>query len=533
MERPNQEVDVPQSAEKETIRFRSQYVTNDDPPSSSINIEQETPKQPKQPFGFYDRCCRKQHPSSFTTAISVEMKRTEGLIIDNEERNTKLERVFDFFLVLMLWKRPRICGNERVARASFICLQLILVFGMVFFAFFFQIQPMFCQNGLLLYQCPLIQNRLRDANLTVTSNVDAQIIAVGWHDLKYAPINTFVTGIGYTYDFVENNKLSSHSLFWNTTLTESERDVYRFTFIEFRAATVINRLLLLACVCMITISVAVSFRTHNVDRHGKNSILYPAVLVRHTTNDSFQFVRRRKFVMETALICSLGLDIVVYLVAGRDHVERVLVIVLIMYGLCMPMLTGFLIQKDNVNVLAMSLTECNTATDFVEWKNTLYKPTVALLHLWSRNLSSSIVVAVVYVISMFIWLCHTVVILIVQVGEGQSGIQDTTKESIRSKMRTFVALAMFFAVTLLALLVGLSMTSMNYQGLKIVLASLDLPNDLKKTFDFEDFEYLQEYRGALTVYGFPVTLSRSVELFKFVCVTSVLSVVSLGYASPY
>jgi len=532
MERPNQEVDVPQSAEKETIRFRSQYVTNDDPPLSSINIEKEIPKQPKQqPFGVYNRCCLKQLPSSFTTAISVEMKRTEGLIIDNEERDTKLERVFD--LVLMLWKRPRICGNERVARASFICLQLIVLSFMVVSYIILIYVTMFCQNGVLLYQCPLIQNRLRDANLTVTANVDAQIIAVGWHDLKYAPINTFVTGIGYTYDFVENNKLSSHSLFWNTTLTESERDVYRFTFIEFRAATVINRLLLFACMFMTVISVAVSFRTHNVDRHGKNSILYPAVLVRHTTNDSFQFVRRRKFVMETALICSLGLDIVVYLVAGRDHVERVLVIVLIMYGLCMPMLTGFLIQKDNVNVLAMSLTECNTATDFVEWKNTLYKPTVALLHLWSRNLSSSIVVAVVYVISMFIWLCHTVVILIVQVGEGQSGIQDTTKESIRSKMRTFVALAMFFAVTLLALLVGLSMTSMNYQGLKIVLASLDLPNDLKKTFDFEDFEYLQEYRGALTVYGFPVTLSRSVELFKFVCVTSVLSVVSLGYASPY
>ena len=44
IQNPNQEVDVPQSAEKETIRFRSQYVT-DDPPLSSINIEKETPKQ--------------------------------------------------------------------------------------------------------------------------------------------------------------------------------------------------------------------------------------------------------------------------------------------------------------------------------------------------------------------------------------------------------------------------------------------------------------------------------------------------------
>ena len=53
------------------------------------------------------------------------------------------------------------------------------------------VQSMLCQGALLHYQCPHLQNRLHAANLTYTSDIDAQIIAMG----------------------LFNNKLSNHSQF--------------------------------------------------------------------------------------------------------------------------------------------------------------------------------------------------------------------------------------------------------------------------------------------------------------------------------
>jgi len=109
-------------------------------------------------------------------------------------------------------------------------------------------------------------------------------------------------------------------------------------------------------------------------------------------------------------------------------------------------------------------------------------------------------------------------------------------EKLRSKIRsatnfaTPIIIAITFAI--LALLVGLSITSVHYNGLKNVFASLDLP-DLEKHFYVKDFEFLQDSRGAFTVYGFPVTLSRAWQLFQFVFLSTVTSLVSLAYLSPY
>ena len=84
----------------------------------------------------------------------------------------------------------------------------------------------------------------------------------------------------------------------------------------------------------------------------------------------------------------------------------------------------------------------------------------------------------------------------------------------------------------LVMLIGSSVTSMHYQGVKLVFASLDLP-DLKNPFYVDDFEFLLDARGALTVHGFPVTLSRAWQLFQFIFFTSLTFVISLAYLSPY
>ena len=131
-----------------------------------------------------------------------------------------------------------------------------------------------------------------------------------------------------------------------------------------------------------------------------------------------------------------------------------------------------------------------------------------------------------------VFVCYRGAIDIIQL-EQQEGALSAKLRSNLDKATGSDAIS-FIVITLfiLALLVGLSVTSVSYNGLKNVFASLDLP-DMEKHFYVKDFEFLQDSRGAFTVHGFPVTLSRAWQLFQFVFVSTVASVVSLAYLSPY
>ena len=517
------------------ITTRSQYITNDSSSIETINKYEDPDSPVEQAYGLCDRCHRKSVPSSFDIAFDVEKKRIEGLVIDKDPRDTKLEMVFDFFMVIFVFvKRPRICGNGTVARWSFVFLQLIMAFTFLIL-YLRPVQSILCQGALPHYQCPRVQNRLNAANLTVTSNIDAQIIAMGLQDLKKDDTDEFFrSGVGYTYNFADDINLSNHSQFWST-LPESERDLYRFGFIKFRAATVISRLLHILMGISVFTQLLVFFKTFHVDENGNtNNSLYPAVMVREK-NGRVQFVRRRRYVMERAMCFALVMIFPFPLLILR-HVSNLVILVfgfsafLIINGF----LTGFSIQKDNVNVLSISLTECKTAEDFADWMNKLYKPTIALLHLWSRSFSTAIVCWICAFLSLALSCCHKAAILHIQL-EQQKGVipEKLLYDSALSGITPFYIFTIFSILMILQFLVGLSITSMHYKGLQIVLASLELPKKLLHEFCFEDFLLLQKSRGAFTIYGFPVTVSRSLQLFQFVAVTSLLSMISLAYLSPY
>ena len=502
------------------ITTRSQYITNGSSSIDTINKYEDPDSPVEQAYGLCDRCHRKSVPSSFDVAFDIEKKRIVGLVIDTDARDTKLEMVFDF--LVLNYKRPRICGNGILARRSYVFLQSVIIFVFVFVFLKFiileetlqivnnsamsqPVQSMLCQGALLHYQCPHLQNRLRAANLTYTSDIDAQIIAMG----------------------LFNNKLSNHSQFWST-LTESKRDEYRFDFFQFRAATMISRLLFLLLGFIIGCQQISFFKSFYIDKYGNNNSLYPAVLVRQK-NGRMQFVRRRKFVMETAMCFALVLALVVLPAFG-------IATSLASLGACTSFgawMTGFSIQKDNVNELSISLTECKTADDFVDWTNKLYKPTIALLHSWSRSLSLVIILSSFVLISIFLCYGHKVAILQIQLEQQEGVITDTVHERVRLLSVTVGSAALTMMIFFFGLLVSLSMISMQYKGLQIVLASLKMPHNMMQKFCFEDFLLLQNSRGAFTIYGFPVTLFRSLQLFQFVAVTSLLSMISLAYLSPY
>ena len=129
---------------------------------------------------------------------------------------------------------------------------------------------------------------------------------------------------------------------------------------------------------------------------------------------------------------------------------------------------------------------------------------------------------------------YRVAIQTIQHEQQQGGaLSEKLHSNLEKATRVYATNFIIIAVFMLALLVGLSVTSVYYNGLKNVFASLDLPDMAEKHFYIKDFEFLQESRGAFTVHGFPVTLSRAWQLFQFVFVSTVASVVSLAYLSPY
>ena len=116
--------------------------------------------------------------SSFAVADSVEKKMLKGLVIDDEPRGTKLETLFDVLLAFPVpLKRPRCCGKTPVVRGLFISFQVAFLVFYSVYVMWESVQTLMCQNeNFIVYQCPIVQNALRASNLTVTSNVDEQII---------------------------------------------------------------------------------------------------------------------------------------------------------------------------------------------------------------------------------------------------------------------------------------------------------------------------------------------------------------------
>ena len=475
--------------------------------------------------------------SSFAVANAIERKRVEGLVVDKERRDTKLERVVDVILAFPFpSKRPRCCGHGRTARGSYAAVQLLFVLGFFWFLIFPSVSPLLCREGSpLIYQCTFVQDRLRAANLTYTSDVDAQIIAMGWQDVKFSPdeyMSWQFFGTGYVYSYTKMNGLANHSNFWRNTLSEEERENYRVAFLKYRARTVISRV---GTVIFVVIIVLAQWppllKMLHVGKHGKsNNVFYPAVLVRQE-NGRMQFVRRRRYVMEVALLFVLPFS----LVCAHVLMGRVVFFPMFMNGIILfafGILVGFSIQKDNVTALSTSLSECTTSEDFVIWKNKLYKPAIALLHSWSRDLSTFMVALFVTAAFFSAHICHGIALSFIQLEQQEGVLSEVVRSRVREATIDGGFSFLFMAVFLLVLLVGMSSTSMQYGGLKLVFASLELP-DLKTPFYVDDFEFLLDSRGAFTVHGFPITLSGAWQLYQFTFISSVSSMIALAYLSPY
>jgi hypothetical protein len=511
-------------AEQEANQLRSRYLADEE--EAATNNTNRSSSETGRSYGIVDRWrSRGQRiASSFAVADDVEKKRLEGLVIDQEARDTKLEKLFDCVLVPGgCCKRPRCCGKGRMAQRFFVLCQLLCIAGIFWFLLFFWfgnlILELMCRDeDYVMYQCPAVQNRLRAANLTVTSQLDLQIIHLHYR-----------CGINDN-DCSENwgkvhfgGSTANHSHFWRSTLSEEERDAHRLDFLFYRGNTMTSRMLMAVAFVFLCGVTGAFYKTLHDDGKG-NNVLFPAMLVRRE-DGRMEFVRRRRYVMECSLL--VGIPGSYLLFPGQFFPGYLFLLFTGFTTVVGSILVGMSIQKDNVTALSISLAECSTLEQFVQWKEKLYKPTVALLHSWSQKLSN--LIAALYCIILFLLatFCYFAAVPLIHIDQQEGLVKETLRAEFLSSSMTMAV--SFFVGNLfqLLLLVGLSAPSMHYNGLNIVFASLALP------FYVQDFQLLQQKRGAFTVYGFPITLSLAWQVFLTSTISLMTSVISLTYLNPY
>jgi hypothetical protein len=451
-------------------------------------------------------------PSSYAVSDERARARVQGLVRDEEARGGNLEAVFDLLLAFPGVRRPRKLGESRFARVVFFLYQVAIFAGILFkWNVLSSVPPLLCHTmagyTLARYDCAETQSLLLAANLTPASPLDVQIRAISF-----------------------DSRMPSHDVshWWQSVLNEKDRNSYRIQFLGYRANTLTTGL----TIALANLSVAMLFPAICVALCNSNEALFPACLVRNDEDGSMQFVRLRRFAMQVAMFLGSPLSIILTLIFYGWQKWWVYPVFWGISVAVAPMLVGaVLIQRCNVGMLAQSLAACKTSAEVAQWKARWYKPSIFMLRSWSRRVS--VVVVAVFIL---LWTNTLNPLLAAFVMHAQMEMQE---EEVSSAVRNLYAQTVVIqgvsaaknAIVLVGLVLGLSVTSRQYSGLNLVMASLNLPGT--ESGLSKEFAVLQKRYAAFAVYGVPLTPSRSKELVHFLLVSSVVSMWTLASAFPY
>ena len=497
--------------------------------------------------GLHHHCCRNKHklPSSFTAVVEEEEERVTLLTqqseqVSDEVHGTLVEIIFDLLLFLPLpLKVPRVCVKVKLLQA----LRILLIIG-IFVVFQISIQASFSSTFCadrknIRYLCPILVNRLHERNLTYSSPIDQQIIATGFATSDNTMMSCHVAASEVLDVF------NATELAWNA-LREPQRKEQRYWFFRFRGFTMTDRIMEVVFSTLLVLLLATMLATLNDVNAGSkkgDNVLFPLLLTKEDDDDGvprpgrWVYTRRKRFVMEASVCIGLFLALCSYLPIAFGTQTYVAIIPPGVGTLVGVIMIGFHIQVQNTHALAASLRECKTAEEYHRWKETLYKPTIGLLHLWSRKLSPMVFMLLLINIFMLLWNAHLFAILFVQLQQ-QELPPDQQEINIRDYMptaRAYMAQLLIIILLLMALLLiflgGLAMVSVHYGGLSVLLASLQLPET--ERFRMDDVQILQEKRGAFLLCGFPLTVSGGLKVFQFVFVSGLIAVVGAAVTEPY
>jgi hypothetical protein len=157
------------------------------------------------------------------------------------------------------------------------------------------------------------------------------------------------------------------------------------------------------------------------------------------------------------------------------------------------------------NTLAVSLSRCTDSNDFEVWKHKWYKPSLALLALWSRKVLPLICFGQLSLALSFFQLMHKAFVMLAQ-WKLQPKVENDTVQNAMNFFLTKYVVSSFLNSLLFALLLALIMWTLSapsryLKHLSLVLARVAKKHDeggKNESFCTYDFRTLQEKRGAFS-----------------------------------
>ena len=195
------------------------------------------------------------------------------------------------------------------------------------------------------------------------------------------------------------------------------------------------------------------------------------------------------------------------------------------------MICGLIVQIHNATTLSNMLVEmCKEELQekeklmrFEEWKE-FYKTSVGALHVWSWRMTpifGSVVaflgVSIIRSLSFVLFL-YTSIMSEPDIIESERFMVFQNSKRVRLNM-----FSLFFSTAMLLGLVGfMSMVSVRYQRLHILIATLGLPQH-----HLDDFNILQEHNAALTIFDIPIKVTTTIAILKLLLVQSVIAILAM------
>ena len=444
------------------------------------------------------------------------------------------------------------CWKHSVTVWGYRVWQTIIMFLFLYLLVRPRIVNLMCEESTKNFRCPFVQDQFRNSNYTRQ------------YSGGYAGMLNSMKALE------ESNLKYNSKTFPDTTMSKvfntSNIDVetgYPQNYEEFldwrvHSISILPQVLILCMYFCLAFLLPVSFFAifgMRFQSDDPNEIMFPPLLETKETNvnfttrgsissevsdktfiysQSFHFIRPKRFVLQ---FCLFGMPVMVLGFWPLLN-DRVPIIGPLLFGIgagppFFMVVVGLFIQVHNATTLANILVElCSVSNlsseqrqaQFEQWKD-YYKTTVGALHIWSWRVTPIIGTILGTIGSGIVYF------LVESIFNYTHIMDEPDVETKHERMAIFIRISssrvfavLIFTVLLFVITGAMAMVSVRYRRLHLLVATLRLPKHF-----LEDFQIIQKYNAALTLFDVPITVNTVATILHLLFIQTVL--VALSTAS--
>ena len=264
-----------------------------------------------------------------------------------------------------------------------------------------------------------------------------------------------------------------------------------------------------------------------------DELMFPALLEVKKSSGDFHFIRSRRFMYELAFWLSMLCGTFGIFVQLKEFGWIVGITAGILTGASAGCFlafetNGLFVQIHNATTLANMLVKMCTSHQeelerFEKWKE-FYKTSVGALHVWSWRMTPLFGGLIVWFgIGIVSFICRLLFMYTTIMSEPDINDSERIEVFQNSSEVQFQMVSLIAFTTMLLVLVGaMSMISIRYQRLHLLIATLGLPQH-----HMDDFNILQQHNAALTIFDQPITVNTTVSILRLLFVQSVVAILAM------